>query len=270
MVITKTCDKKTDLKNLLADLGFSKDYSSLLLRKKENISINDKPYDKNYNLDCQDVVKIYIEDEKSDYSAVKKDIDVLFEDEYFIGLNKPKGLASIPTRAHYDDNLCGRLKYYFEKNNESSGIHILNRLDFETSGVVVFSKNRFIAHLVKSCDIEKVYVATAIGVFEQEHGFVNKPILKLDNNKKRVIDEKGKNAVTEYKVLSESINESKLEFILHTGRTHQIRLHMASIGHPLTGDSLYGDEKGTFDLTCKSIKFFFVLNGKDYSFSVLT
>ncbi|MCR5458048.1 MAG: RluA family pseudouridine synthase [Clostridiales bacterium] len=268
MQIKQIVKEETELEKLLDELGFSKDYSSELLRKKKCIRINGQAYCKDFFLKPGDIVEIAIEDECSDILCSDTYPDVIYEDDCFLVVNKPKNLASIPTIAHYTDNLASRVKKYYEETRQSCGIHILNRLDYETRGVVLFAKNRFISNIARNCEIIKQYKATVIGILEEKHGIIDKPILKVGHNKKRIIDSRGKKSVTEYTVTEEKGNYSRLLFKLHTGRTHQIRVHMASIGHPLTGDSIYGDGKGEFDLTCFSIEFIFPLNEKHYVLTV--
>ena len=268
MQIKHVVKEETELITLLTELGFSKDYSSELLRKRTDIKINGQVYGKNYMLHPGDVVEIETGDERSDIPVSIVNPVILFEDEYFLAVNKPQNLASIPTIAHYEDNLASRVKKHFEDTDQKCGIHILNRLDFETAGVVVFSKNRFIANMAKKCEIHKVYEATVQGILKEKSGVIDKPILKVGNSKKRIIDESGKRAVTEYKVIDETGKTSRVEFVLVTGRTHQIRIHMASINHPLIGDKLYGTGEGQIDLKFKHIDFVLPINGKDYSFDL--
>jgi len=268
MVIERICSFDTELKPFLTEMGFSSDYTGQLLREKKNVQINGRTYDVDFTLKKGDVVRVTVEDEKTDIWPSDGEIDIVYEDEYFLVVNKPSCLASVPTIRHYSDNLCSRVAGYYVRTNQGCGIHIINRLDYETKGLVVFAKNRFVCNIAKKCRIEKMYSATVEGILKEKEGIVDRPIYKEGKNKKRLIDERGMKAVTAYRVVSESEEGSFLEFTLKTGRTHQIRLHMASLGHPLTGDTLYGRKEGHFDLCCRKISFVFPLNGNEYKFEL--
>ena len=146
---------------------------------------------------------------------------------------------------HYQYHLSGMIYKYFKENNIKSTVHFVNRLDYETSGLIIIAKHQYIHHLFNYVKINKYYYCIVENILKDKKGIIDKPILKLENDpKKRIIDEKGKRSITEYEVIKEFNNFSLINVHLLTGRTHQIRLHFSSIGHPLIGDTLYNS---TFD-----------------------
>ncbi|MCR4661129.1 MAG: RluA family pseudouridine synthase [Clostridia bacterium] len=263
--------KPTTLKDFLLCRGFSKNVLNNMLNQKTSIYINGKLYKDNYHLNENDLVTVEFFDETTSVKPVNKPINIIYEDDYFIVLNKPKNLATIPTMARFDDNLASRLKYYFDKTNQKIGIHVITRLDYETSGIVLFCKHQILTNELRKVNFTKKYSATVLGKITPTDGEINKPILKIGGNKKRVIDPSGKPSITRYKLIDYTIaGNSNIELELLTGRTHQIRIHLSSIGFPLTGDTLYGDATNCdeFNLTCKYLSFYFPINKKEYTFTI--
>jgi 23S rRNA pseudouridine1911/1915/1917 synthase len=144
---------------------------------------------------------------------------------------------------------------YYKQNHIKSTIHLVNRLDKDTSGYLLVAKYRDIHHYF-SKDINKVkrvYHAYVEGIVDE--GTIDLPILKVEKQMRRIIDEKGKPSITHYRLIKSYDDYSLVECVLQTGRTHQIRVHMAAIGHPLIGDSLYGGKEGEFYLDSVEISF---------------
>ena len=199
-------------------------------------------------LKTNDLVKIYYADEDpGPYVEDSADLDIIFENENFLLINKPAGLAVHPTFSRQDQTLYGKIAGYYKKNNISRSIHLVNRLDIETSGLIVLGKNPlFHQQLAKDfieCKVKKEYLALVEGAFEREI-FVDKNILDGDDFKmKRRVDPRGKSARTKLVPVFSSKEYSLVKAFPETGRTHQIRVHLASLGHPILGDSLYGGSK---------------------------
>lgn len=173
------------------------------------------------------------------------ELDIVFEDDYLIVVNKEAGIPTHPSRNHYMGTLANGLMYYWMEEGRNITIRPVNRLDRNTSGLVIFAKSSHIQHLMSQDSykdkITKEYLAIAQGRLEADSGTIDAPIAREKlQSVKRVVREDGDRAVTHYRVLNRYEDCSLLSIILETGRTHQIRVHMAHLGHPLLGDDLYG------------------------------
>ena len=190
-------------------------------------------------------------------------LDILYEDKDVIVVNKPKGMVVHPAAGHYSGTMVNALMYHC--GSELSGINgvmrpgIVHRIDMDTTGSVIACKNdkahNCIAEQLKDHSITRRYHAICHGVLKEDEGTVNKPIGRhpTDRKKMAVNEKNGKNAVTHYKVLERFSEYTYIECRLETGRTHQIRVHMASIGHPLLGDDVYSNRKNPFHLTGQTL-----------------
>ena len=175
------------------------------------------------------------------------DLDIVFEDDGILVINKPAGIAVHPSILHYEDSLASGVKYYLENSGIYKKIRPVNRLDLNTSGLIVFAKNEYIQESLirqmKNNDFTKEYLAIVTGTIENRKGKIDAPISRKENSIiERCVSEKGQRAITEYEVIKNSREMSLVKCKLLTGRTHQIRVHMAYIGHSLLGDTLYGKE----------------------------
>lgn len=172
-------------------------------------------------------------------------IDIIFEDEYFLAVNKPAGMLVHPTPNHPGGTLANGVKHYLLSKELDVPIRLANRIDMDTSGVVVIAKSGE-AHAALAAQFdqdscEKYYLAVAQGHFRSSSGVINKPIGKDEENPiRRAVRPDGQHSVTELLVLEQYMEAALLQLKLITGRTHQIRVHLSSIGHPLLGDQLYG------------------------------
>lgn len=174
-------------------------------------------------------------------------VEIAYEDRDFLVLNKPAGVATVPAHnVAVADSLVNRVKYYYRQQNyENRVTHVATRLDKDTSGLVVFPKHRF-AHAVldrqlKKHQVKKNYYALVTGQLHTSHGYIDAPIRRdPDSFVKRQVAPDGKPSVTEYWLEEAGDNQSLVKIRLHTGRTHQIRVHFSFLGHPLVGDEMYG------------------------------
>ncbi|AZB44794.1 RluA family pseudouridine synthase [Bacillus sp. FJAT-42376] len=194
-----------------------------------------------------DRVAVMFPEEKPSEGLIPQEIplSIVYEDDHCIVLNKRAGMPTIPSRLHPDQTVANGLLYHLQKQQLSSTIHIVNRLDKDTSGLMLAAKHRYSHSLFsmqqKEIGIHRAYTAIVHGRVESDEGMINKPIgRKPGSIIEREVREDGQHAVTAYKTLGRKESFSLLSLKLETGRTHQIRVHMSSIGHPLAGDTLYG------------------------------
>ncbi|MGN1201374.1 MAG: RluA family pseudouridine synthase [Candidatus Caccovivens sp.] len=240
------------------------------LRKTQNsIKINGKAGTLRSQLHNGDILEIAKNFDFSTSTPVSEgNLDILYEDDDFLIVNKPHNLACIPTRSHINDNLGGRVVAYMQKTTPNFVLRIINRLDKETAGIVIIAKNLFAYNRIK--DLKKEYYALCEGEFKQTRFTINAPILTISNNgineMKRIISPQGKPSITHVQVIKKS-NFPALTLVkltLETGRTHQIRVHLSHNNNPLYGDTLYGTstlENHTF-LILKKISFIHFRTGK--------
>ena len=224
------------------------------LIKEGNVLVNDKVVSKSYILKDNDVVRAEVP-EAVEYIAEAEDIplDIVYEDSDLIVINKPKGMVVHPAAGNYSGTLVNALMHHCK--GQLSGINgvlrpgIVHRIDKNTSGLLVVAKNDIahnsLAAQLKEHSVKREYRAIAHGRFKEPQGRVDLPIGRDQNDRKKmtVTFKNSKNAVTNYKVLEELNGYSYISCVLETGRTHQIRVHMSHLGHPLAGDDVYGPKK---------------------------
>ena len=224
--------------------------SSRLLQKlinSKHIYLNNNIVDTRNSVKLNDVISVNLDfDEESENIIPQKmNLNIVYEDDAILIINKPPNIAIHPSILHYNDSLANGVKYYFDEINLHRKIRPVNRLDFNTSGLVLFAKNQYVQECLisqmKNHTFCKEYIAVVSGNFKEKSGIINLPIARKENSIiERCISETGQKAITHYEVLQEFTDISVVKCILETGRTHQIRLHMSAIGHPLIGDSMYG------------------------------
>lgn len=240
------CEGENTLKKEMLDkMDISVRMSSLLKREK-SIFLNDKFVSYHKEVKINDIIKIVMPKESNEYQAENMELKIVYEDIDLLVLEKDFGMVVHPTKGHQSNTMLNGIKYYFEKQGISSKVRFVNRLDRDTSGILIVAKNSY-AHSVLTkdtsmWDMDKKYLAVVHGKLEGE-GTINKPILKSEDGIKRIIHKAGQESITHYKVLCSNDKASIVLLELETGRTHQIRVHMESIGHPLFGDELYGGEE---------------------------
>lgn len=229
------------------------------LIKDGEVTVNGKNVKTGYQLSKGDEVYINIPEPKElDVEPQKMDLDIVYEDEDVILINKPKGMVVHPAPGHTTDTLVNGLLYHCKDN--LSGINgvarpgIVHRIDRDTTGILIVCKNDMshnsIAAQLKEHSINRRYRALVHGNLKEDTGTVEGPIGRhpIDRKKMAINEKNGKPAVTHYTVLERFGNYTLIECKLETGRTHQIRVHMTSIGHPLVGDEVYGPAKCPFKL----------------------
>ncbi len=216
------------------------------VKKSGSLKVNGCKVHTDTILKAGDEVEFELPDQNSENILPEyMQLDILFEDDYMIVVNKEAGIPTHPSRNHYMGTLANGLMYHWMEAGRNITIRPVYRLDKNTSGLVLFAKSSHIQHLMSQDSykdkITKQYMAIAQGRFEADSGTVDAPIARERlQSIKRVVREDGDRAVTHYQVLERYEDCSLLSIVLDTGRTHQIRVHMAHLGHPLLGDELYG------------------------------
>lgn len=213
-----------------------------------NIKVNHEPVKNNILVKKGDRLFIDLqENEESSVIPEYGELDILFEDRHMLIVNKPAGISTHPNEEGQTGTLANLIAYHFQVNGETIKVRHVHRLDQDTSGAVVFAKHR-LAHAILDQQLEqktlrRTYLAIVEGKLKPKKGKIDSPIGRdRSHPTRRRVSPGGQAAVTHYRTLAINAREqlSLAELELETGRTHQIRVHMASIGHPLTGDTLYG------------------------------
>lgn len=223
------------------------------------VKVNGLPVKGSYRVKAEDLVEFVLPETKSpDIEPENIPLDILYEDEDVIVVNKPKGMVVHPAAGHYSGTLVNALLYHC--GSSLSGINgimrpgIVHRIDRDTTGSIIACKNdrahNCIAQQLKEHSVERRYHAICHGVMKEDEGVVDRPIGRHPaERKKMAVNEKnGKRAVTHYRVLKRFSGYTYVECELETGRTHQIRVHLTSLGHPLLGDEVYSNRKSPFRL----------------------
>ena len=242
------CESDESIKQILKNKFTMSERYILKLKKNNCICINNIPVHINYKINPGDSLSItenFDEDSSNIVPNPNVSLDVLYEDEFMLIVNKPPHLPVHPSILHYEDSLSNGVKYYYNNINLKKKIRPVNRLDKDTSGIVIFAKNEYIQEcLIKQMKLnifKKYYIAILDGILENDHGTIEAPIARKENSIiERTISPLGDKAISHYKVLKRFHNMTEVEFYLETGRTHQLRVHSKHIGHPIIGDTLYG------------------------------
>lgn len=229
---------------------FSRSYVQKLI-EDGGVTVNGKAVRASYRLKAGDAVRMTVPPpERLDVRAESIDLDILYEDDDLVVVNKPRGMVVHPAAGNYNGTLVNALMEHCRGSlSDINGVirpGIVHRIDKDTSGVLVVAKNNTahekLSELLKKHDIERVYVAVAEGIIREDSGKIDAPVGRhpVERKKMSVNTKAGRRAVTHFKVLERFSGATLLELRLETGRTHQIRVHMAFIGHPLIGDPVYG------------------------------
>ena len=235
---------------------FSRAFFQKLI-KNQKVWVNDQNQKASFPVHTDDLVKIEIPD-AVETTIVPEDIplDILYEDQDLLIVNKPKGMVVHPSAGHYTGTLVNAIMYHCK--DSLSGINgeirpgIVHRIDMDTTGSLIVCKNDEahvdIAQQIKEHSVNRIYVGIVCGNVKDDEGTIEGPIgtHPIERKKMAINEKNGKPAITHYKVLERFGNYTYMQFKLETGRTHQIRVHMASIGHPLLGDALYSSNRSTF------------------------
>lgn len=259
----ESCEEWTDKRIDKALSEYFSDYSRSFLKKLFDdglVQVNGQNVKPSYKLRSCDLIDISVPEPVSvDIEPENIPLDIVYEDDDLIIVNKPKNMVVHPAPGHYSGTMVNGLMYHFA--GSLSGINgeqrpgIVHRIDMDTTGLLVVCKNdtahRILSEMLSRHDITRKYYAIVHGNLPDEAGTIDKPIGRnpVDRKKMAVNERNGRRAVTHYKVIERLNNQyTYIECQLETGRTHQIRVHMASIGHPILGDELYGPRKCPYKL----------------------
>ncbi|WP_230200068.1 RluA family pseudouridine synthase [Bacillus niameyensis] len=272
------CDAGKEMKLFLREQGVSRKALSAIKFSGGTINVNGKEETVRYILQKSDSVKVIFPSEEINDRLIGEDIplSILYEDDDLLIIDKPPYMSTIPSRDHPSGSVANALKYYYEQIGLKSSIHIVTRLDRDTSGLVLVAKHRHSHHLLslmqRRHEIHRFYEGFAEGDFDQEQGVIDAPIgRKPGSIIEREVREDGQFALTKYQVLHQYPTFAHLKWKLETGRTHQIRVHMSSLEHPLLGDDLYGGRRDKIKrqaLHCQQIMFKHPLSGQDLNFQI--
>lgn len=246
IVIFKANRDGLDLEEFLCD----NDISGRLFRrlyKGKQVYVNGKFKRKGLTLKSGDIVSIYMEDEEEHINPEKMDIDIVYEDFDLLILNKQPNIVVHPTKSHQENTLSNGISYYFKEKGIKKKIRFVNRLDMDTTGILIVAKNPFahqqMALQFESNKVEKKYQAIVAGIVEKDEDYIDLPIGREEEKSiRKVVTEEGQESLTKYTVIDRYKDATILDVQIFTGRSHQIRVHLNHIGHPIIGDTLYNEE----------------------------
>jgi len=244
-LISYTSEEDLTLKEVLLDkLNFSV-RSLAKMKREKTVLVNGQFKKPSTNIFKGDLIEVKIDEDMANFEPQDLNLDIIYDDFDIIMVNKPPFMVVHPTKSHFDKTIANGVTDYIIKKDEKVKVRFVNRLDMNTSGLVIVAKNAY-AHHVLSKDmsddkVSKKYITVVKGIVKDDEGTINQPIYRpTEDSVKRVVDERGQASITHYKVLERLNDATVLEVKLETGRTHQIRVHMNYIGHGIIGDELYG------------------------------
>jgi len=257
MELTHTAQREGKLSSfLLGELHMS---TGLMNKLKwgDSIQVNGIPQRTNYPVHMGDIITVRLEEEEPEYPAEDGPLDILYEDDHILVVDKPAGMLIHPSRSKNDGTLANFVYGYYRRTNQKSAFHPMTRLDRDTYGIVLLAKNAHVHNLLQGVQIHKTYHTLTLGWTGEEAGFIDAPIARRPlPSLLRYVSPEGKPSLTEYRVLERylSLRGSeatvaiprsicKLSLRPITGRTHQLRVHCAFLGHPILGDPQYGSEE---------------------------
>lgn len=245
--IVDNLTKYENVKQVLKEEFLISDRLIVKLKNSKQIYLNNIPAFVNQKLKIEDKILVYLDFEETYDNIVptKMNLDILYEDDGLLIVNKPPFMPVHPSMDHFKDSLSNGIKYYFNSIGLQRKIRPVNRLDKNTSGIVIFAKNEYMQECLikqmKSGSFKKEYLALVDGIIDKEMQVIDVPIARKDDSIiERCASPNGDRAITEIELLKTFDNYSLVKCNLKTGRTHQIRVHLSFIGHPILGDDLYG------------------------------
>ncbi|MED1103041.1 RluA family pseudouridine synthase [Bacillus paramycoides] len=241
------------------------------------IEVNGEHASVRHKLQAGEELQVFFPVEERSEGMIAENIPlcIVYEDDAVLVMNKGAYMSTIPSREHPSGSVANALLYHYDKQHLASTVHIVTRLDRDTSGLMLIAKNRFVHHLLskqhQQKGVKRTYEAIVHGMILEEVGTIDAPIgRKADSIIERTVCEDGQRAVTHFKVMESFPNKTRVALELETGRTHQIRVHMAHIGHPLLGDDLYGGQRDVMKrqaLHSTSLTFYHPILEKEMTFT---
>ena len=224
------------------------------LKWGDSIQVNGIPQRTNYPVMPGDVIIVQLDEDEPEYPAENGPLHVLYEDDWILAVDKPAGMLIHPSRAKNDGTLANYVLGYYQKSGQKRAFHPLTRLDRDTFGVVLLAKNAHVHTLLQQCRVKKTYHALTFDWIEGNTGEIDAPIARRPlPSLLRYVGEDGKPSITRWKVLRREESVCKLALEPVTGRTHQLRVHCAHMGHPILGDPQYGSEESLHLSGCLGI-----------------
>ena len=255
--------------------GEMKMSSSLMNKLKwgDAIAVNGVPQRTNYPVKPGDVLTVRLDEPDPEYRAEEGPLNILYEDDHLLAVDKPAGMLIHPSRAKNDGTLANFVLGYYRKTGQRSAFHPVTRLDRDTFGVVLLAKNAHVHTLLQQTDVQKTYHAWVLGGPEEDSGIIDAPIARRPlPSLLRFVSPEGKPSVTQFRVLERRGKFAKLALRPVTGRTHQLRVHCSHMGWPILGDPQYGTEEsaaesetlglGYQQLCAKRLELFHPLTGE--------
>lgn len=213
------------------------------LKWGDSIQVNGQPQWTNYPVLPGDVITVRLAEEEPEYPAEDGPLDVLYEDDHILVVDKPAGMLIHPSRAKNDGTLANYVLGYYQRTGQKCAFHPMTRLDRDTIGIVLLAKNAHVHALLQTVEVKKTYYALTFGGPKMEEGIIDAPIARHPlPSLLRYVGPEGKPSLTEYRVLERQEKLCKLALRPVTGRTHQLRVHCAHMGWPILGDPQYGTE----------------------------
>ena len=243
------------------------------LKWQNKIFVNGAPQHNDYTVQPGDVITAALDEPTPEYPAEAGELTILFEDDHILAVDKPAGMLIHPSRATMTGTLANRVVAYYQKTGQKSAFHPITRLDRDTFGIVLLAKNAHIHALLndlhKEGNLQKTYHALVLGQMPEQEGIIDAPIARRPlPSLLRYVSPEGKPSVTQYRVLEQTGEVSRLALCPITGRTHQLRVHCAYLGCPILGDPQYGNEQSrkgfSSQMLCaKSLEFTHPITGEN-------
>ena len=238
------------------------------LKWQDLIFVNGTPRHTDFAVRVGDVITVALDEPEPDYPAQDGELSILYEDEHMLAVDKPAGMLIHPSRSQNSGTLANFVLGYYRRTGQNSAFHPVTRLDRDTFGIVLLAKNSHIHSLLQAADMKKIYHALTLGWGAEEAGVIDAPIARRPlPSLLREVRADGKPSVTEFRVLERMGDLCKLVLRPVTGRTHQLRVHCAHLGHPIIGDPQYGSEERKFGqesqlLCARSLEFEHPMTGE--------